>query len=396
MITAFYILFLFSGLASICKSMELQHSKFSFNFPLSRDVAVYTNCTIEDNLPPDCRKTTIYIAGWMDSLEDNKENVYYCSEYKESYVLRSSVSAWDKRKQETSVSNYEFLFDEYSCVGLPDNSSYSGSLSDMPFAPPFKHQELSVAFGSAVTTLTLTVSLIHLSSGTKISDSTMQLITVAPIDVGVDTSSASNLQRPREMSNFQNSKLDFVEIGTSNFDTCLQMVHSLKTYKESTTCKNSDDTCQQQIATGFKGLSIDAVEYYLRDLPQVDGIEKLNVAINVDSSQPVAIVYHYPYSFLGQTLNSSTAGGMSTVNRIVPVPITGDTMESVKNLLVREYITTLKFMRRLYIPSMSVEELLIRFVETRGTGINLLKVDLEVSHVDTAATATATATATAV
>ena len=62
---------------------------------------------------------------------------------------------------------------------------------------------------------------------------------------------------------------EFIEIGTSNFDTLIQ---------------NADDTT--------KGISVDAVKYYIDNLPDRSNVNKINVAVsNVNS---VVNVYYIP------------------------------------------------------------------------------------------------------
>lgn len=59
----------------------------------------------------------------------------------------------------------------------------------------------------------------------------------------------------------ENNDIDFIEIGTSDFDTIIQLV-------------NNDNTKYK-----FNGYSIEPVKYYLSKLPIVDGIKKLNIGI---------------------------------------------------------------------------------------------------------------------
>lgn len=65
--------------------------------------------------------------------------------------------------------------------------------------------------------------------------------------------------------------LDFLEIGTSNFDTCIQSVDDSKT-----------------------GISIDAISYYLDCLPNKPNIRKIHAAITSDRTSDSIKIYYIP------------------------------------------------------------------------------------------------------
>ena len=66
-------------------------------------------------------------------------------------------------------------------------------------------------------------------------------------------------------------KYDFIEIGTSNFDTLIQTAIDTAT-----------------------GLSIEPIKHYLDCLPDKPGVKKLNIAVSRDNTDGVLDVYYVP------------------------------------------------------------------------------------------------------
>jgi hypothetical protein len=66
-------------------------------------------------------------------------------------------------------------------------------------------------------------------------------------------------------------KYDFIEIGTSNFDTLIQIAIDTST-----------------------GLSIEPIKHYLDCLPDKPGVKKLNIAVSRDNTDGVLDVYYVP------------------------------------------------------------------------------------------------------
>jgi hypothetical protein len=70
-------------------------------------------------------------------------------------------------------------------------------------------------------------------------------------------------------------KYDFVEIGTSNFDTLIEQA--------------TDTT---------RGISIEAIKYYLDCLPDRPGVKKLNVAVSRNNVEEMLQVFYVPESVI--------------------------------------------------------------------------------------------------
>ncbi len=98
---------------------------------------------------------------------------------------------------------------------------------------------------------------------------------------------------------FENMKLtdyDFIEIGTSNFDTLIQL---------------ADDTT--------KGISVDAVKYYIDSLPDKKNVIKLNVGIsNINS---IVDVYYIPEDIIDKQKLQSWFKGCNCINTFHPLHI---------------------------------------------------------------------------
>jgi len=98
---------------------------------------------------------------------------------------------------------------------------------------------------------------------------------------------------------FENMKLidyDFIEIGTSNFDTLIQC---------------ADDNT--------KGISVDAVKYYIDDLPDKLNCKKINVGIsNINSTLDV---YYIPEIVIEQNNLQDWFKGCNSINNYHPLHI---------------------------------------------------------------------------
>jgi len=75
-------------------------------------------------------------------------------------------------------------------------------------------------------------------------------------------------------------KYDFVEIGTSDFDTCLQSV------------------AEHPHGLSCVGLSIEPLRYYLDRLPNLPHVKKLCCAISPDNTNGMLDVYYVPSSVI--------------------------------------------------------------------------------------------------
>jgi hypothetical protein len=98
---------------------------------------------------------------------------------------------------------------------------------------------------------------------------------------------------------FENMKLidyDFIEIGTSNFDTLIQ---------------SADDN--------IRGISVDAVKYYIDNLPDKLNCKKINVGIsNLNSTLDV---YYIPENIIEQNRLHSWFKGCNCINNYHPLHI---------------------------------------------------------------------------
>lgn len=98
---------------------------------------------------------------------------------------------------------------------------------------------------------------------------------------------------------FENMKLidyDFIEIGTSNFDTLIQ---------------SADDNT--------KGISVDAVKYYIDQLPDKLNCKKINVGIsNINSTLDV---YYIPENIIKQNNMDNWFKGCNCINNYHPLHI---------------------------------------------------------------------------
>jgi len=118
---------------------------------------------------------------------------------------------------------------------------------------------------------------------------------------------------------FENMKLqdyDFIEIGTSNFDTLIQ---------------EADDTTH--------GISVDAVKYYIDNLPNKQNVKKMNVGIsNVNTS---VNVYYIPEDIIEKNNLPNWFKGCNCINNYHPLHIKHNVLhfckiESVKVITTYE------------------------------------------------------------
>lgn len=89
---------------------------------------------------------------------------------------------------------------------------------------------------------------------------------------------------------------DFIEIGTSNFDTLIE---------------KADRTTQ--------GISIEPLDFYLRDLPESEGCKKINAAIS-DREGEVIVYYPFPEK-LAQYHLPPLLKGCNSIGQVHPTVI---------------------------------------------------------------------------
>lgn len=130
--------------------------------------------------------------------------------------------------------------------------------------------------------------------------------------------------------------LDFLEIGTSNFDTLIQ--------------EATDHTY---------GMSVEPIRYYLNSLPNKDNIEKVNVAIKGKNRDNTCFVYYVPENVIEENNLPSFLKGCNSINEYH----LQHNLLNVQHLVVKEEIRQL-----------SIDNLLKEYNIRK---INYLKIDTE-------------------
>ena len=136
---------------------------------------------------------------------------------------------------------------------------------------------------------------------------------------------------------FQNMKLvdlDFIEIGTCNFDTLIQ---------------NANDS--------MTGISVDAVKYYIDNLPNKANVKKMNVGIsNINSTLDV---YYIPEKEIEKHKLAGWFKGCNCINRFHPLHV----KHNVTHLCVKEKVQV--------IPTYEL------FYKNKVRNVKYLKIDTE-------------------
>lgn len=131
-------------------------------------------------------------------------------------------------------------------------------------------------------------------------------------------------------------KYDFIEIGTSNFDTLIQQA--------------DDNTV---------GLSIEPIKYYLDQLPNKNMVKKLNCAVSRTNKKEMLKVYYVPESVIIQNNLPAWLKGCNSV---------GDYHYQHKKLNIKEYVVTK------HVPCIPIGTV---FDENDVTELDFLKIDTE-------------------
>jgi len=136
---------------------------------------------------------------------------------------------------------------------------------------------------------------------------------------------------------FENMKhlidLDFIEIGTSNFNTLIQ---------------NSNNEY---------GISVDGVDYYLKDLPDKPNVKKINVLIsNINSFMEI---YYIPENIIIEKNLESWFKGCNSINNYHPLHI----KHNLQHLVIKEKVKVI-----------TTYEL---FYYNKVKKVNFLKIDAE-------------------
>jgi hypothetical protein len=165
-------------------------------------------------------------------------------------------------------------------------------------------------------------------------------------------------------------KLDFIEIGTSDYDTCIQQVE--QEYQKGTSSYQ------------YFGISIEAMTAYINKLPNVPHILKLNTAIT-PSNQP-DYEFHSDQlqdnnKLLWNPIYSLPEFLVSLEGGILPNNLRGTSMMFRINPFIAAKLIPLSLspilIQKEYVPSISVSSLLPMIHSSFEEGINLLKIDIE-------------------
>jgi hypothetical protein len=130
------------------------------------------------------------------------------------------------------------------------------------------------------------------------------------------------------------SDLDFIEIGTSNFDTLIQ------------TCTPTS-----------RGISVDAIKYYIDCLPSKENVKKVNIAIS--NTRGILDVYYIPEDVIISKKLPNWFKGCNCINKFHPLHIS----HKVTDLVVIDKVNVITPAELLYTNSVR--------------GVSYLKIDTE-------------------
>jgi hypothetical protein len=109
-----------------------------------------------------------------------------------------------------------------------------------------------------------------------------KLIAIHPSDVGIRPYNQTvHNTRPVLL------KMDFIEMGTANFDTCIQQAQKL---------------LSEGYLSSVSGISLDAMVQYLEDLPTVPGVTKIHSAISSDPRVAALAAYYIPETIVNKVI----------------------------------------------------------------------------------------------
>lgn len=128
---------------------------------------------------------------------------------------------------------------------------------------------------------------------------------------------------------------DFIEIGTSNFDTLIQN------------------------ATIEKGISVEPLKYYLDCLPNKPNVKKVNVAITDKPLSDTVDFYYIPEKVIVENRLYSWFKGCNTINNYHPLHI---------------YHNVQRFVKIDKVPLISISDL---FIQNNVRKVKYLKIDTE-------------------
>ncbi len=228
----------------------LKQHMFDFQFPVNGE-AIMLNCNGEDEL---CA-ASIQVIGWLRSAKIN--------EIENSYIIQYSANGINASDAHVVIGYGSSTVKVNINVMLPKETIYI-AVDTMIF-----HQRSEV--------------LVHHYHA--------DLVAMRPSDFGLQNAvNTAALSLMSELDHF----IDFVEIGTSNFDTCTQQAQSL-------------------LVSGaidkVRGVAVEATQQYLQALPVVPGVVKLHAAITNNPQEEAVSVYYVPESVVDKVRVFCTFAG---------------------------------------------------------------------------------------
>ena len=173
----------------------------------------------------------------------------------------------------------------------------------------------------------------------------LKLIAVHPSDFGVA------MLTPTAHLPSTSSSIDFIELGTSNFDTATQAAASL---------------LSSGLVSSVSGVAVEAVVQYLAALPVLEGCHKINAALSVSEFEQLLPVYYLPESIIDKVHLGHYNKGCSSVGTIDTHIITQVLYGTVPAAAVM----------KAYVPALTISKLLTLAVQP-DQGLRLLKTDME-------------------
>ena len=147
-------------------------------------------------------------------------------------------------------------------------------------------------------------------------------------------------------------KLDFIEIGTSDFAAAIQQAARLQ---------------QQSSQRIIYGISMEPMLQYQTRLPDVDGVFKLNAAIDLSKNVgDVQEIFYLPSHFT-YSINSSFLRGCSQIDGLHPYAL---------RIAATSKLPAFVF-QKMPVKTFRIPQILDRFIHPYFEGINLLKIDIE-------------------
>lgn len=172
------------------------------------------------------------------------------------------------------------------------------------------------------------------------------------LPIPTDKSNPTGTMSPRSDEEF-----GYIEIGTSKFDTVLHKLDELQT-------RNVDNN-------KIKGISIEIINHYLKQLPVLSNTCKANLAITINESIPFADVFYIPESIIDRIPTREdrhNLKGCTSINGI----------HGAVAWFIRRHSFPVEILRKSVVPSVTASQLLDFVHNNLGySRIKLIKLDLE-------------------